>query len=91
MLRPVTITEYDIGDTVVCDLCNEDFTSSTETGGFLFSSKGVCPHCAPKFEESARKYREEKYIRNRARKGETFKDFILRIRGGNNTVRITSY
>jgi len=35
-------------------------------------------------------YGEEAYIRDRAAPGETFRAFVLRIRGGNNTVTITT-
>ena len=66
------ITELDIGATVICDLCSTDFSSSDEKGGFLFGSKGVCPRCAPNFEAKVKAYKEEEYIRDRAREGETF-------------------
>lgn len=82
--------EWDIGDTVLCDQCNTDFTeepNSKEVGGFLFGSNGVCPRCAPRMRESAKKYNEEHYIKDEASPGETFKDFILRIRNGNNTIK----
>lgn len=84
-------TVIDIGDTVLCDQCNDDFTEepqSKETGGFLFGSHGVCPHCAPEMLKSIKSYNEEGYIKAYAREGETFKDFILRMRGGDNTIRI---
>ena len=38
---------------------------------------------------SAAKYGEEQFILARANDGETFSDFILRMRGGNNLVRIS--
>jgi len=81
--------QLDIGDRVRCDDCNKDFSDSEEVGGVLFGSKGYCPDCAPKLLELARKYNEENYIRARAHPGESFRDFILRIRGGNNLVTVT--
>jgi len=75
-----TVITIDPGDDVNCDLCNEDYTNSDAKGGFLFLSKAVCPKCAPEFEESAKKYNEQKYIRKRAREGESFRDFVYRIR-----------
>jgi hypothetical protein len=81
----------DIGDTVLCDLCNADFTNSDAQGGFLCQSKGVCPNCADRFEASLKKYGEERYISDRALPGETFKQACLRWCGGNNTVTITSF
>ena len=83
------IVEFDIGNTVQCDGCGEDYTDSDAIGGVLFGSKGYCPKCAPRLLEDAKKYGEEQYIRDRARNFETFRDFIMRIRGGNNKVRIT--
>jgi hydrogenase maturation factor HypF (carbamoyltransferase family) len=68
------------GDSVLCDLCNEEYMDSDEKGGFLFSSNAVCPKCAPRVEESAAKYNEEKYILMRAKEDETFRDFVYRIR-----------
>jgi uncharacterized Zn ribbon protein len=73
------ITMPDDGS-VLCDQCNKDYTTSDEKGGFLFNSNAVCPDCAPKFEESAKAYKEEHYIRARAKEGESFGDFVRRIR-----------
>jgi hypothetical protein len=82
--------EWDIGDTVICDTCGVDFTNapeSQEKGGMLFGSNGVCPRCAPRMEKDAIKYGEQGYIKARAGADETFKDFIVRIRNGNNKVK----
>ena len=62
---------------VVCDMCGKDYTNSDEQGGFLFSSKAVCPDCAPGIEESAKKYKEEKYIVARCPKGKSFRDWVV--------------
>lgn len=75
-----TFEQSNFGRVVLCDLCNADHTFTKAAGGFLFQSKGVCPTCAPKFEESIKKYNEEEYIKARAKEGETFSDFIYRIR-----------
>jgi hypothetical protein len=71
---------YEIGDTVLCDMCNRDFTDSDEPGGFVFSSNGVCPVCAPDFEKSVIKYGEEKYIVARPKEGQSFADFVREYR-----------
>ena len=81
----------DVGDHVECDNCGKIFTDSVAEGGFVFGSNGICPECAPSYLESIKKYKEERYIKARAQPGETFKNFILRVRGGDNTVRITEY
>ncbi len=82
------VTKFDIGDHVYCDMCSKDFTNSDEHGGFIFGSKGVCPECAPGFMKTIKKHNEEHFIRATCRPDESFKDFILRIRDGNNTVTI---
>jgi hypothetical protein len=79
---------FDLGDHVECDLCSKDFTDSDAVGGFLFSGNGVCPECSKVCLEDIEKYHEEKYIRAVADPDETFRDFILRVRNGNNLVTI---
>ena len=83
------IEEFSIGNSVVCDDCSKDYTHSTEQGGILFESKGICPVCAPKWLRAAKAYHEEHFVRGRAKEGEEFRAFIMRIRGGNNTVRVS--
>ncbi len=78
----------DVGPLVVCDGCSEDFSNSDAEGGMLFQSKALCPKCASKWEEGAKKYGAEHFIRARAEPGESFKAFTLRMRGGNNTIRV---
>lgn len=85
------IKTFDIGDTVVCDLCNMDYTSSMNEGGFIFVSKAVCPLCASRVEREARANGEEHFIKERARPHEPFRELVLRVRGGNNTVTITTF
>ena len=87
----VKVEEWDIGDTVVCDACSEDYTNSDATGGILFGSRAICPKCAPQWEESAKRHGEERFIRDRAGPEEAFKAFCLRHRGGNNKIRIEWY
>lgn len=70
----------DAGQTVLCDLCNADYSESEEKGGFLFQSKGVCPKCAPRFLKSIQSYNEEKYIKGHCPKNTSFKDWILSMR-----------
>jgi hypothetical protein len=74
------IIKLDPGEHVNCDLCNEEYMDSTETGGFMFDSNAVCPKCAPTFEKDAARFNESDHIRERARKGETFRDFVYRMR-----------
>ena len=40
-------TIIDIGETVLCDLCNADYTDSEAEGGILVGTYAICPTCAP--------------------------------------------
>lgn len=81
--------QYDMTNYIVCDICSGDHSLASAAGGFLFCSKGVCPACAPKFEQSVLAYGEEHMILDRARAGETFREFIIRVRDGHNTATVT--
>ena len=80
----------DIGETVICDMCGDDLSDSDESGGFLFLSNAVCPHCADERLKSIRSYNEEKHIRAFCPSDMSFKDWVLQLRGGNNTIRTYS-
>ena len=75
----------DIGDTVLCDICNADYTNSDSLGGILVGSYAVCPQCAPDFHDSD----DDPIIHCPA--GVRFRDWVLRIRGGRNTIEITTF
>lgn len=83
-----TGTPIDIGPIVVCDLCDEDWTTRTDLGGFIFQSKAVCPQCAPKFMASVIKYGEQRYVRAKCPDGQAFADFVRAYRGDNNSIRV---
>jgi hydrogenase maturation factor HypF (carbamoyltransferase family) len=87
------VETIELGRIVLCDSCSSDYTASDEPGGILFGSNACCPVCAPQMEISALKYNEEKYIKDRAMPGESFRDFVYRIRGGDGSAvtTITSY
>ena len=74
------IIKLDPGPHVNCDLCNEDYMHSDEKGGFMFDSNAVCPKCAPTMEKDAFRFGEADHIRERARRDETFRDFVYRMR-----------
>lgn len=66
---------------VLCDLCNKQWTADmSKPGGFLFSSKAVCPDCAPDLRRDAEKYHELDHIRASQSPDETFYAFVQRIR-----------
>ena len=84
------IETIDIGDQVLCDGCTADFTNRTESGGFLFGSKAVCPDCAPALLVDLKKGREDKFIKAFCPPWMSFRDWCLMLRGGDNTIRIRS-
>lgn len=77
-----------MGEIVVCDICDRDYTNQPETGGFIFGSYAYCPACADHGLRNIAKYREERFIKARAKPDERFCDFVLRWRGGNNTISV---
>lgn len=76
----------DLGDLVTCDLCDLDWTTSSETGGAVFQSKAICPRCAPRFLRRVAFAGEERYIRARCPPGQSFADFVRAYRGDNNSI-----
>lgn len=80
----------DIGDEVACDYCNGD---SEETGGMLFMGYAICPICTAKTIQDYR--REGKGLPKRSVDAVcpeylSFHDFVLSLRNGDNTIKITS-
>lgn len=84
------VDRIDIGNTVLCDLCNEDFTNSNKSGGFIYMTKGICPNCAGDFLKAVKKCKEEMYISQYCPKDTSFADFIRNYRGDNNFIEIIS-
>jgi len=80
----------DIGNTVICDICNKDYTESDESGGFIFGSKAYCPECNDRGMRKIISYKEEHFIQAICSEGQSFRAFVLEARGGNNTIRITT-
>ena len=68
-----------MGDTVLCDVCNADYTNSEESGGFLFSSYAYCPKCAKDKIANIRKLDEEKYISAHCPDDMSFRDWIINV------------
>lgn len=64
--------QINIGDTVVCDFCNEDYTESLVAGGLIVGGYAVCPKC-----ERPSMLADADYV---CRPGESFKNFVLRTR-----------
>jgi len=81
--------KVDVGDIVVCDICDVDYTGSPESGGFVFGSTGYCPVCAVEGLETIKKYNEEKYIKATCPPDKSYADFIREYRGPNNYIQIS--
>ena len=78
-----------VGDSVVCDGCNQDFTHSGDCGGFIFGSYGYGPCCASRMLADIVRFGEEDYIRARCPEGKSFADFVRENRGPNSYIQIT--
>jgi hypothetical protein len=74
----------DIGDIVVCDYCNADYTNNDRSGGVLCGGV-LCPDCAI---QTIRDYPDD--IEAQCPPDLSFKEWVLRLRGGDNTITITS-
>jgi len=77
-----------VGDIVVCDVCNDDYTHRADPGGFLFGTYAYCPHCAITHLQRIQEYGEAHLIRALPLPGEAFADFVRRIRGPDAAIRI---
>lgn len=75
----------DIGDMVLCDYCNADYTESEACGGGIVDSYAVCPQCIRKV------YRKGETPDVICPEGMTFKEFVLTLRNGDNSIVIASW
>jgi hypothetical protein len=78
-----------VGRTVLCDVCDKDWTDRPEPGGFLFGSYAYCPDCAVQGLRDIRKHREEHRIVALCG-SESFADFVRRMRGPDAFIRVTT-
>lgn len=89
--RYITKEIIDNGDRVVCDVCSEEFLAGDKrSGGFLFDSYAYCPDCAVKSLPAIKGYGEEGHIKAWCPAGVPFREWCLRLRGGNNNTTITT-
>lgn len=78
-----------LGETVVCDACNEDYSVRPDQGGFIFGSYAYCPACAADALPRIEGYGETYMIRARCPEGKTFADFVREYRGPDAAIQIT--
>jgi len=82
---------HNMGRTVLCDICNEDWTDRPESGGFIFESKAYCPDCARESLPSIIAYNEQHFIRASCPAGLAFPDFVRQYRGGDGQIIVSSF
>lgn len=75
------IEDIDLGNTVLCDYCNEDYTESKECGGIIFGSHAICPKCADRALITIKECGEEEYIKALCGPDQSFGDFVRKYRG----------
>jgi NAD-dependent SIR2 family protein deacetylase len=79
-MKNFKVITIDGGDTVLCDMCNQDWTNSEVSGGFLFLSKAICPDCEEGMRKNIIKYNEEHFIRGTCPENMSFYDWIMSMR-----------
>lgn len=77
------ITIINIGDMVLCDYCNGDYTNSDECGGLLINNNAVCPQCITESRIAQAELICPPMI--------AFKEWVLALRNGNNTITIETF
>lgn len=69
---------------VLCAWCGEDYTDSTQSGGFIFQTSfriyPTGPCCEAKIRQKVIAEEEERFVTSRCPRGEAFRDYILKIR-----------
>lgn len=75
----------DIGNTVICDRCNTDYTESDETGGLIIGSWAYCPKCVKEIHSQLSERDLERALCAPA--WVPFRQFVLDARGGDNTIK----
>jgi hypothetical protein len=81
-----------LGDTVICDLCNADWTNRQESGGLLAGTYACCPDCAAKVEADVAADPEmEGEVRGRCPKEQSFADWVRFQRKGPGYIVVESF
>lgn len=84
----MTTRTYDIGDSVCCDLCNQEWRGIATSGGYLFGSYAVCPDCAHDFLATIDESHERHLIRAWCPPTSSFHAWVMGLRGGDNSIKI---
>jgi hypothetical protein len=78
-----------VGETVVCDDCDVDYTNRPDSGGFIFETKAICPACAPGWRKLIEADGEQHFVRAVCPEGVTFAAFVRAWRGPGAAIRVT--
>lgn len=78
-----------VGDIVVCDICNEDYTKSEARGGMLFGSYAYCPSCMARDMPRVIANNEADRIIATCPPAMSFADFVRAARGPDSYIRVT--
>jgi hypothetical protein len=78
---PEYVYIIDGGDTVCCDLCNENYPSGDpRSGGFLMGSYGVGPCCADRMRKRLLEAGKSAEIKDTCPESMSFRQWILAMR-----------
>jgi len=80
-----------VGDTVLCDDCDKDYTADPASGGLLFQSKAIGPCCSAKWQASAEHYGETGFIRDRCPGGVSFADWVRGMRAPDVAITVSPW
>jgi len=70
----------DPGNEVVCYTCGKDFTNSDAPGGIYgLGMRVICPECAPRILEDAKRCGELQYIAAKCPEGMAFADWVRNV------------
>lgn len=82
-------TALNISNTVICDICDKDYSTSNKKGGFIFATNAVCPTCVPALLRDIKMFGESNYIKAFCPADMSFKDFILKRRESKKSLQIS--
>lgn len=73
------VFKVDMGRQVICDSCSKEFTDLPDSGGFMWQTKAICPECAPRWLDNARKFNETRFIGEQCPEGMSFADWVREV------------
>lgn len=86
--------EAELGELVICDSCNHDYTrDDTTSGGFIVGSYAYGPCCSERHYRELVKYGETHHVRAECPAGVSFWRFVLDYRAarGSTAIRIRPF